>query len=379
MIDALRRVTAQRTAPNPTYGYLSGFRKAKNMSKQYEKLLSRHRYDVCILGATGAVGEAMLSILEQRKFPVRNLYPLASSRSAGSTVTFNGKELAVIDVEGFDFSKAQIGLFSAGGSVSEKYAPLAAAAGCVVIDNTAHFRYDKDIPLVVPEVNPHAIAQYKNRGIIANPNCSTIQMVVALKPIKDAVGIARINVATYQAVSGTGKEAIDELAAQTRALFNSQDVEVEVYPKRIAFNVLPQIDVFMENGYTKEEMKMVWETKKIMEDDSIMVNATAVRVPVFYGHSEAVHIETRKKITADEVRALLEKAPGVIVMDKREPGGYPTPIEAAGNDATYVGRIRDDISHPMGLNMWVVSDNVRKGAALNSVQIAEILIAKYLN
>jgi aspartate-semialdehyde dehydrogenase len=336
------------------------------------------QYDVCILGATGAVGEAMLSILEQRKFPVRNLYPLASSRSAGSTVTFKGKELTVLDVEGFDFSQAQIGLFSAGGSVSEKYAPIAAAAGCVVIDNTAHFRYDRDIPLVVPEVNPHAIAQYKNRGIIANPNCSTIQMLVALKPIKDAVGISRINVATYQAVSGTGKEAIDELAAQTRALFNSQDVEVEVYPKRIAFNVLPQIDVFMENGYTKEEMKMVWETQKIMEDDSILVNATAVRVPVFYGHSEAVHIETRKKITADEARALLEKAPGVIVMDRREPGGYPTPIEAAGNDASYVGRIREDISHPLGLNLWVVSDNVRKGAALNSVQIAEILIAKYL-
>ena len=337
------------------------------------------QYDVCILGATGAVGEAMLSILEQRKFPVRNLYPLASSRSAGSTVQFHGKELEVLDVEGFDFSKAQIGLFSAGGSVSEKYAPLAAAAGCVVIDNTAHFRYDRDIPLVVPEVNPHAIAQYKNRGIIANPNCSTIQMVVALKPIKDAVGIARINVATYQAVSGTGKEAIDELAAQTRALFNSQDVEVKVYPKRIAFNVLPQIDIFMENGYTKEEMKMVWETRKIMEDDTIVVNPTAVRVPVFYGHSEAVHIETRKKITAVEARALLEKAPGVIVMDKREPGGYPTPVEAAGNDATYVGRIREDISHPLGLNLWVVSDNVRKGAALNSVQIAEILIAKYLN
>ena len=337
------------------------------------------QYDVCILGATGAVGEAMLSILEQRKFPVRNLYPLASSRSAGSTVTFNGKELTVIDVDDFDFSKAQIGLFSAGGSVSAKYAPMAAAAGCVVIDNTAHFRYDKDIPLVVPEVNPHAIAQYKNRGIIANPNCSTIQMLVALKPIQDAVGIARINVATYQAVSGTGKEAIDELAAQTRALFNSQDVEVEVYPKRIAFNVLPQIDVFMDNGYTKEEMKMVWETQKIMEDDSILVNATAVRVPVFYGHSEAVHIETRKKITAIEARALLEKAPGVIVMDKREPGGYPTPIEAAGNDASYVGRIREDISHPLGLNLWVVSDNVRKGAALNSVQIAEILIAEYLN
>lgn len=337
------------------------------------------QYDVCILGATGAVGEAMLSILEQRKFPVRNLYPLASSRSAGSKVTFDGKEITVLDVEGFDFSKAQIGLFSAGGSVSEKYAPIAAAAGCVVIDNTAHFRYERDIPLVVPEVNPHAIAQYKNRGIIANPNCSTIQMLVALKPIKDAVGIARINVATYQAVSGTGKEAIDELAAQTSALFNHQDVKIDVYPKRIAFNVLPQIDVFLENGYTKEEMKMVWETQKIMEDDSILVNPTAVRVPVFYGHSEAVHIETRKKITAAEARALLEKAPGVVVMDERKPGGYPTPIEAAGNDATYVGRIREDLSHPMGLDLWVVSDNVRKGAALNSVQIAEILIAKYLN
>jgi aspartate-semialdehyde dehydrogenase len=341
----------------------------RNMSKQF---------DVCILGATGAVGEAMLSILEQRKFPVRNLYLLASSRSAGTVLTYRGEELTVLDVDSFDFSKAQIGLFSAGGSVSEKYAPIAAAAGCVVIDNTAHFRYDRDIPLVVPEVNPHAIAQYKNRGIIANPNCSTIQMLVALKPIKDAVGIARINVATYQAVSGTGKEAIDELAGQTRALFNSQDVEVEVYPKRIAFNVLPQIDVFMENGYTKEEMKMVWETQKIMEDDSIMVNPTAVRVPVFYGHSEAVHIETHKKITAAEARALLEKAPGVIVMDEHVPGGWPTAVDAAGQDATYVGRIREDISHPMGLDMWVVSDNVRKGAALNSIQIAEILIAEYL-
>jgi len=337
------------------------------------------QYDVCILGATGAVGEAMLSILEQRKFPVRNLYLLASSRSAGTVLTYRGEELTVLDVDSFDFSRAQIGLFSAGGSVSEKYAPIAAAAGCVVIDNTAHFRYDRDIPLVVPEVNPHAIAQYKNRGIIANPNCSTIQMLVALKPIKDAVGIARINVATYQAVSGTGKEAIDELAAQTRALFSSQDVEVEVYPKRIAFNVLPQIDVFMENGYTKEEMKMVWETQKIMEDDSIMVNPTAVRVPVFYGHSEALHIETHKKITAAEARALLEKAPGVIVMDEHVPGGWPTAVDAAGQDATYVGRIREDISHPMGLDMWVVSDNVRKGAALNSIQIAEILIAEYLN
>ena len=336
------------------------------------------KYDVAILGATGAVGEAMLSILEQRNFPVGKLFPLASSRSAGSTVTFRNQEITVQDVEGFDFSQVQIGLFSAGSSVSEKYAPIATAAGCVVIDNTAQFRYEDDIPLVVPEVNPHAIAQYKNRGIIANPNCSTIQMLVALKPIHDAVGIERINVATYQAVSGTGKEAIEELAEQTRALFNHQEVKTEVYSKRIAFNVLPHIDVFMDNGYTKEEMKMVWETHKIMEDETIMVNATAVRVPVFYGHSEAVHIETHKKITADEACALLEKAPGVQVMDRREPGGYPTAIEAAGQDATLVGRIREDISHPRGLNLWVVSDNVRKGAALNSVQIAEILIETYL-
>ncbi|CAH1386913.1 aspartate-semialdehyde dehydrogenase [Candidatus Nitrotoga sp. M5] len=336
------------------------------------------KYDVAILGATGAVGEAMLSILEQRNFPVGKLFPLASSRSAGSTVTFRNQEVTVLDVENFDFSQVQIGLFSAGGSVSEKYAPIAAAAGCVVIDNTSQFRYEDDIPLVVPEVNPHAIAQYKNRGIIANPNCSTIQMMVALKPIHDAVGIERINVATYQAVSGTGKEAIEELAEQTRALFNHQEVKTEVYSKRIAFNVLPHIDVFMDNGYTKEEMKMVWETRKIMEDETIMVNATAVRVPVFYGHSEAVHIETHKKITADEARALLEKAPGVQVIDKHESGGYPTAIEATGQDATLVGRIREDISHPRGLNLWVVSDNVRKGAALNSVQIAEILIETYL-
>ena len=336
------------------------------------------KYDVAILGATGAVGEAMLSILEQRNFPVGKLFPLASSRSAGSTVTFRNQEVTVQDVEDFDFSQVQIGLFSAGSSVSEKYAPIAAAAGCVVIDNTSQFRYEDDIPLVVPEVNPHAIAQYKNRGIIANPNCSTIQMMVALKPIHDAVGIERINVATYQAVSGTGKEAIEELAEQTRALFNHQEVKTEVYSKRIAFNVLPHIDVFMDNGYTKEEMKMMWETRKIMEDETIMVNATAVRVPVFYGHSEAVHIETHKKITADEARALLEKAPGVQVMDKREPSGYPTAIEATGQDTTLVGRIREDISHPRGLNLWVVSDNVRKGAALNSVQIAEILIETYL-
>lgn len=335
-------------------------------------------YNVAVVGATGAVGEAMLEILEQRKFPVGKLYPLASARSAGSSVKFNGKDVVVQDLATFDFSQAQIGLFSAGGDVSAEYAPKAAAAGCVVIDNTAHFRYDDDIPLVVPEVNPHAIAQYKNRGIIANPNCSTIQMLVALKPIHDAVGIERINVATYQAVSGTGKEAIQELAEQTRALFNSQEIKAEVYPKQIAFNALPHIDVFQDNGYTKEEMKMVWETNKIMEDDSIRVNPTAVRIPVFYGHSEAIHIETRNKISALEAQELLKKSPGVTVVDERKPGGYPTAIEAASHDDVYVGRIREDISHPKGLDMWVVSDNVRKGAALNSVQIAEILIQKYL-
>ncbi|MHB1301314.1 MAG: aspartate-semialdehyde dehydrogenase [Burkholderiales bacterium] len=338
------------------------------------------KYDVAVLGATGAVGETMLSILEERKFPVGEIYPLASSRSAGSKVRFNGRDVTVLDVADFDFSKAKIGLFSAGGSVSAEYAPRAAAAGCVVIDNTAHFRYEDDIPLVVPEVNPHAISLYKNRGIIANPNCSTIQMLVALKPIHDAVGIERINVATYQAVSGTGKEAIEELANQTTALFSHKDVVCEVYPKRIAFNVLPHIDVFLDNGYTKEEMKMVWETRKIMEDESIRVNPTAVRVPVFYGHSEAVHIETRKKISASEATELLKKSPGIVVMDERKPGGYPTPaIDAAGRDPVFVGRIREDISHPMGLDLWVVSDNVRKGAALNSVQIAEILIEKYLD
>jgi aspartate-semialdehyde dehydrogenase len=337
-------------------------------------------YDVAVLGATGAVGEAMIEILESRDFPVGTLYPLASAKSAGSIVTFRGGEVVVLDAETFDFAKVQIGLFSAGGDVSAVYAPKAAAAGCIVIDNTAQFRYDDDIPLVVPEVNPHAIGRYKKRGIIANPNCSTIQMLVALKPIHDAAGISRINVATYQAVSGTGKEAIEELADQTRALFNMQELTVAVYPKQIAFNVLPQIDVFQDNGYTREEMKMVWETRKILEDDSIMVNPTAVRVPVFYGHSEAVHIETRKKITASEARRLLEKAPGITVMDGHEAGAWPTPAaDVAGHDDVFVGRIREDISHPLGLDLWVVADNVRKGAALNSIQIAEILIEKYLD
>ena len=336
-------------------------------------------FDVAVVGATGAVGETMLSILAERKFPVGKIHALASSRSAGKKVEFGEKLLTVQDLADFDFSSVQIGLFSAGASVSEVYAPKAAAAGCVVIDNTSQFRYDDDIPLVVPEVNPHAIAEYKARGIIANPNCSTIQMLVALKPIKDAAGIERINVATYQAVSGTGKEVIEELAGQTANLLNGKPIECEVYPKQIAFNVLPHIDVFLENGYTKEEMKMVWETRKIFEDQTIKVNPTAVRVPVFYGHSEAVHIETNQKITAEQARALLAKAEGVTVLDERDDGGYPTAVtEGANNDPVYVGRIRDDISHENGLDMWIVSDNVRKGAALNSVQIAETLIKEYL-
>ncbi|MHB1230637.1 MAG: aspartate-semialdehyde dehydrogenase [Halothiobacillus sp. 20-54-6] len=336
-------------------------------------------FDVAVVGATGAVGEAMLSILAERKFPVGKVYALASERSVGKRVPFGDKLLVVEDLATFDFSKVQVGLFSPGASVSEIYAPKAAAAGCVVIDNTSQFRYDEDIPLVVPEVNPQAIAQYKNRGIIANPNCSTIQMLVALKPIYDAVGITRINVATYQAVSGTGKEAIEELAGQTAALLGGDRKDPVVYPKTIAFNVLPQIDVFMENGYTKEEMKMVWETRKIMGDDTIMVNPTAVRVPVFYGHSEAVHIETRDKITAAQARALLTKAPGIKVIDEHKDGGWPTAqTDAAGKDPVFVGRIREDISTDRGLNLWVVSDNVRKGAALNSVQIAEVLVRDYL-
>lgn len=336
-------------------------------------------FDVALVGATGAVGEAMIEILEQRDFPVGILYPLASARSAGKTVRFKGKSLRVQDLAEFDFTQAQIGLFSAGGDISAEFAPKAAAAGCVVVDNTSHFRRDEDIPLVVPEVNPHAVAGYKARGIIANPNCSTIQMLVALKPIYDAVGIARINVATYQAVSGTGKEGIEELATQTAKLLNGQAIETRVYPRQIAFNLLPHIDSFQDNGYTREEMKMVWETQKIFEDDTVEVNPTCVRVPVFYGHSEAVHIETRSKLTAEDARRLLEQAPGVVVIDDQSDGGYPTPVvDSAGTDPVYVGRVREDISHPMGLNLWVVSDNVRKGAALNSVQIAELLVTSYL-
>ena len=337
------------------------------------------KVDVAVVGATGAVGEAMLEILHQRQFQVGKVYALASARSAGTTVDFGNRSLMVEDLATFDFSKVQVGLFSPGARVSKEYAPIAAAAGCVVIDNTSQFRYDDDIPLVVPEVNPDAIVEYKNRGIIANPNCSTIQMMVALKPIYDAVGIERINVATYQAVSGTGKPAMDELARQTADLLNGRSIQKAVYPKQIAFNVLPHIDVFEENGYTKEEMKMVWETKKIMGDESIVVNPTAVRVPVFYGHSEAIHIETRDKITAEDAKKLFTDFDGIELMDSHEDGGYPTAVsDASGQDPVFVGRVREDISHPRGLNLWVVADNVRKGAALNSVQIAEVLVEKYL-
>ena len=337
------------------------------------------KYNIAVVGATGAVGEAMLSILEERKFPVDNVYALASARSAGKRIPFNGSSLTVQDLAEFDFSKADIGLFSAGASISAEYAPKAAAAGCVVIDNTSQFRYDNDIPLVIPEVNPESIAEHKTRGIIANPNCSTIQMLVALKPIYDAVGIERVNVCTYQAVSGSGREGIKEVVAQTAQLLNGKPIETSVYPKQIAFNVLPQIDVFMENGYTKEEMKMVWETKKIMGDDTIQVNPTAVRVPVFFGHSEAIHIETAKKISVEKVREILSATPGITVIDERKEGGYPTAVtESSGNDDVFVGRIREDISHERGIDLWVVADNVRKGAALNSVQIAEELVKKYI-
>lgn len=335
--------------------------------------------DVAVVGATGAVGEAMIAILEERNFPVGNLYPLASHRSAGSRISFRGRHEQVGVLEDFDFSKVRLGLFSAGAGVSAEYAPQAAAAGCIVIDNSSQFRYDDDIPLVVPEVNAKAVAGYTARNIIANPNCSTIQMVVALKPIHDAVGIERINVATYQSVSGTGREAIEELAGQSAALLNGNPIASSVYSKQIAFNALPHIDVFMDNGYTKEEMKMVWETQKIMGDASIKVNATCVRIPVFYGHSEAVHIETREKLGAVEARRLLAEAPGVVVLDEPGEERYPTSVtESAGEDPVFVGRIREDISHPRGLDLWVVADNVRKGAALNSIQIAEVLVKDFL-
>jgi aspartate-semialdehyde dehydrogenase len=327
---------------------------------------------VAVVGATGAVGETMLAILEERDFPVGELIALASARSAGSTIRFRGRDIVVRDLAGFDPAGVDIALFSAGGATSKEHAPRFAAAGALVVDNSSAFRQDDDVPLVVAEVNPDAMKTVP-RGIIANPNCSTMQLMVALAPIHRAVGIERINVATYQSVSGGGRSAMEELGRQTAAILAFQDPQPKLFPVQIAFNLIPHIDEFQDNGFTREEMKLVWETRKILGDESIMVNPTAVRVPVFYGHSEAVHLETRSKISAAEARALLEAAPGVEVVDERRAGGYPTPVtHASGRDPVFVGRIREDISHPRGLDLWVVSDNIRKGAALNAVQIAEL-------
>ena len=335
--------------------------------------MTNKTFKVAVVGATGAVGETMLSILAERNFPVGELVALASAKSAGTKVRFGHKEIVVQDLASFDPAGVDIALFSAGGSTSKEYAPKFAAAGAVVIDNSSAFRYDDDIPLVVSEVNPEQ-ARNRPRGIIANPNCSTMQMLVALAPIHRKAGIERINVATYQSVSGGGRSALEELGRQTAGILNFQAPEPKKFPVQIAFNLIPHIDDFQPNGYTKEEMKLVWETRKILGDDAIGVNPTAVRVPVFYGHSEAVNVETREKITAGEVRAMLEAAPGVVVVDDAAPGGYPTPVtHASGTDAVYVGRIRDDASHPRAVNLWIVSDNIRKGAALNAVQIAELV------
>ena len=336
-------------------------------------------FDIAVVGATGMVGESMLGILSERRFPVGVVHALASERSAGTDVNFGNRSLNVENLADFDFSQVQIGFFSASASVSDEFVPRAAECGCVVIDNTSRFRYEDNIPLVVPEVNPQRIADYKTTGIIANPNCSTIQMVVALKPIYDAAGINRINVSTYQAVSGAGKSAVEELVRQTTALLNGRPLEIEGDAKQIAFNAVPHIDQFQDNRYTREEMKIVWETQKILGDEKIAINPTAVRIPVFFGHSEAVHIETERKISAEEVCALMRDAPGIELVDGTETGAYPTAVtESAGNDLVYVGRVREDISHPRGINLWVVSDNIRKGAALNSVQIAEILAKNHL-
>jgi aspartate-semialdehyde dehydrogenase len=335
-------------------------------------------YRVAVIGATGNVGREMLQTLAERDFPCDDVIALASERSAGREVSFGEDEvLKVQDLAKFDFKGVDIALSSPGAKVSAVHSPRAAAAGCVVIDNTSHFRMEHDIPLVVPEVNPEAIAKYKKRGIIANPNCSTIQMVVALKPLHDLAKIKRIVVSTYQSTSGAGKDAMDELFNQTRAIYVNDPVEPHKFTKQIAFNVIPQIDSFMEDGSTKEEWKMVVETKKIMDPD-IQVNATCVRVPVFIGHAESVNVEFERPITVEQARKALSGAPGVVVVDKREPGGYVTPAECAGEDATYVSRIRKDPTVPNGLSMWVVADNLRKGAALNAVQIAEILIKDYL-
>lgn len=340
--------------------------------------MAEKKVNVAVAGATGAVGNQMIRCLEERNFPIRSIKLLASKRSVGCELRFRGDLIPVEELTAQSFAGVDVALFSAGGDTSLAFAPLAAEAGCVVVDNSSAWRMDPVVPLVVPEVNPHAIAGFRAKGIIANPNCSTIQMVVALNPIHRAFGIKRIVVSTYQAVSGTGKKAVDELFDQTRAIINFLGYEKKIYPHRIAFNCLPHIDRFQENGYTKEEMKMVNETRKILEDDRIGITATTVRVPVFFGHSEAVNLETREKITADAVRRLLAKAPGVEVVDEPAKNRYPLATDAAGQDLTLVGRIRQDESIPNGINLWIVADNIRKGAATNAVQIAEILVKDYL-
>lgn len=340
--------------------------------------MKKEKYNIAIVGATGAVGEQLREVLEDRQFPVGELRLLASERSAGQFLAFQGKQVRVDLLREDSFKDIDIGLFSAGGKVSAQFAPAAVMAGAVVVDNTACFRMEPDIPLVVPEVNASEIARYKNRGIVANPNCSTIQMVVALKPIHDAARLKRVVVSTYQSVSGAGRMAMEELSQQVASLFNGRELKKEKFPHQIAFNCIPHIDVFMENGYTKEEWKMIQETRKILGEPSLPVTATTVRVPVFLSHSESVNVETVVKLTAAETKRILREAPGIIVADEPEKNVYPTPVEAAGKDATYVGRIREDESVANGLNLWVVSDNLRKGAALNAVQIAEILIRDYL-
>ena len=334
-------------------------------------LQKKEKYVVAVVGATGAVGTEMIATLQQRQFPVGKLRLFASEKSEGRSLEFKGKKISVETINENSFKGIDIALFSAGAERSKKWAPVAARSGCVVIDNSSQWRMDPEVPLVVPEVNPHDLDWHK--GIIANPNCSTIQMVVALKPIHDAAKIRRVVVTTFQAVSGTGKKAMDELMQQTADLLNFKNIKCKVYPHQIAFNVLPQIDKFLDNGYTKEEMKMVNETRKIIGDNSIRVTATTVRVPVFRGHSEALNIETKKKLTANQVRELLAQAPGVIVFDAPEKSIYPLPIHCDGKDEVFVGRIREDESIENGINMWIVSDNLRKGAALNAVQIAEVL------
>ena len=334
-------------------------------------------YKVAVVGATGNVGREMLQILTERQFPAADVVALASRRSIGTEVSYGDRTLKVKAMENYDFTDVDLCLMSAGGSVSKEWAPKIAAAGAVVIDNSSYWRQDPDVPLIVPEVNADAITQFRKKGIIANPNCSTAQLVVALKPLHDKATIKRVVVATYQSVSGAGKEAMDELFAQTKAVFQLDEIEAKKFPKRIAFNLIPQIDVFMEDGYTREEWKMVVETKKIL-DPKIKLTATCVRVPVFISHSEAVNVEFEEPITADEAREILRSAPGCLVIDSHEPGGYVTPYEATGEDATYISRIREDATVDNALSMWIVSDNLRKGAALNAIQIAECLVNRKL-